>query len=100
VSEPKFTPGPWSAGGVFSPGTENETRWIWSKAAPGMQSGNVVARGVRSCDARLIAAAPDLLAALKRVVYNDDRPLGRDYLIGNLDMEAAKAAIAKAEGLS
>jgi hypothetical protein len=44
-------------------------------------------------DARLIAASPELLAALKRVVQADDACVLRQE-----DIERARAAIAKAEG--
>ena len=53
-------------------------------------------------DARLIAAAPDLLAALTKLVANWDAnhiPSALDDLSPpNLDIEAARAAIAKAKG--
>jgi len=42
-----------------------------------------------NADARLIAAAPDLLAALRALVH----PMASDE-----DLDAARAAIAKAEG--
>lgn len=56
-------------------------------------------------DARLIAAAPDLLAALKSLVDQSEKavaeclrhhPEGWDW--GTLPVEAARKAIAKAEG--
>jgi hypothetical protein len=46
--------------------------------------------GVGLADARLIAAAPDLLAALKAVVSVADR--------ATVEFDAARAAIARAEG--
>ncbi|MBN8978813.1 MAG: hypothetical protein J0I08_20285 [Rhizobiales bacterium] len=47
-------------------------------------------RGIQCADARLIAAAPDLLEALRGVVRVADR--------ATVEFEAARAAIAKAEG--
>jgi len=57
-------------------------------------------RLTRDANARLIAAAPDLLAALKGIVAgvndaHDSRPL-----IRAAEVRAARAAIAKAEGTS
>ena len=53
-------------------------------------------------DAHLIAAAPDLLAALTKLVANWDAnhiPSALDDLSPpNLDIEAARAAITKAKG--
>jgi hypothetical protein len=52
-------------------------------------------------DARLIAAAPDLLAALKALLDNGDDPhplSGRDPTVRREDIGPARAAIAKAIG--
>jgi hypothetical protein len=54
-------------------------------------------------NARLIAAAPDLLAALKALVAGverDDNPLDEGHFQDSPEMEDARAAIAKAEGHS
>jgi hypothetical protein len=52
-------------------------------------------------DARLIAAAPDLLAALETLLDNGDDPhplSGRDPTVRREDIGPARAAIAKARG--
>jgi len=54
-------------------------------------------------NARLIAAAPDLLAALKALVVGverDDNPSDQGHCEHSDEMNAARAAIAKAEGRS
>lgn len=52
---------------------------------------------VAEANARLIAAAPDLLAALKRLAeWEADRPLS--YVAFERIREQARAAIARAEG--
>lgn len=61
------TPGPWGTGGTFIPGTPRASTWIWGPARPGDQSGEVVAKDVRLANARLIAAAPELLAELAAI---------------------------------
>lgn len=92
--EPEFTPGPW----VGSPDG-------WSVRASDYRVANVVATspdGERrhEANARLIAAAPDLLAALEGLIasteavareHPDELWLGSEY-------EAAKAAVKQARG--
>lgn len=65
MSAPKHTPGPWSVGGTFNPNSAEPYHYIWSEPAPGMQSGRIVAKEVRPADARLITAAPEMLALLR-----------------------------------
>ena len=84
----KHTPGPWQV--------MNRTAGIAVEA----NSGTVVAAGVINCitydDARLIAAAPDMLAALRRIIttMEADKTDGTVYYA---DMAAiARAALAKA----
>jgi len=95
----KHTPGPWTFvheggidGGYFIDAKEDVV---------------VLPRGrLNEADARLIAAAPDLLAALRAIV-NKAHPRA-DYLNGDAThyigpkelVDAARAAIAKAEGTS
>lgn len=55
----------------------------------------------READARVMAAAPELLAGLKTLVAaveRDDNPSDEGHYSGSDEMEAARAAIAKAEG--
>lgn len=91
IATENHTPGPWSTGGIFGPGTPNAMTWIWGpRTQPDHQSGPIVATDVRLKDAYLIAAAPDLLAALKSCV---------DVLMVGAtgERDRALAAIAKAE---
>jgi hypothetical protein len=51
------------------------------------------------CNARLIAAAPDLLAALRGLLdWAADVHAGKPVTINYAGMDAARAALAKAEG--
>jgi hypothetical protein len=86
----KHTPGPWTA---IPDDDGDEDNWyvLTEKEA-------AIAVGLYGPDARLIAAAPDLLAVLQ-----DLADVSRGYL-EHMDaediaaLEAARAAIAKAEG--
>lgn len=49
-----ITPFPWHTGGTTMPDSDDPRTSIWGPAAPGMQSGNCVASGVRPADAALI----------------------------------------------
>lgn len=86
----KHTPGQWKAAGIlvqyYRPGDENRSpRWM---ALPETEG-----------NARLIAAAPDLLAALKRVVNLARLRSTPDCTcIQCTTVADARAAIAKAEG--
>jgi len=93
----KHTPGPWKSDIV------QVTREFFKggRLVEGIttESGQIVAiTGEGDADARLIAAAPDLLAALQRLVSGCDNNADAD---GNVDMDMAmfaeaRAAIAKA----
>ena len=85
----KYTPGPWAAK-TFA-GTVN----VWSsKRKP---DGSAVCYDCKEADARLIAAAPDLLEALQEAfrafAFDDEGPVWADSTIAK-----ARAAIAKATG--
>jgi hypothetical protein len=101
----KHTPGPWTFEAKFNDhvikgipndnGYEEYVASTWG--------------GERQADARLIAAAPELLAALdamvKRIEYysamgeaNQVNIEQWEYTEGSVDMRAARAAIAKATG--
>jgi hypothetical protein len=92
VAEFKGTRGPWT----LDPKHPTE----WNAALPngtGVKVGMcfIIAHGIPIVDdsyanARLAAAAPEMLEALKRVVAIADR--------ATVEFDAAKAAIAKAEG--
>lgn len=89
------TPGPWKLGGIFNPGTEHERYWVWGPTPPGKQSGDVVCRDAQPENARLIAAAPDLLKALKRI---RDLDVACSQQEDRAAWNEAHAAIEKAEG--
>jgi hypothetical protein len=90
------TPGPWTVYKV-SPGEGHGIDGLKGEAV--VWYGETTEDGITSLDdANLIAAAPELLKALRRVASEDDRRDGRDFRVGQHVMEAVKAAIAKAEG--
>ena len=90
----KHTPGPW---GIKT--TETGTKAVFSSS-----TGAWVAHTVRSlsstqdANARLIAAAPDLLEALNRVLPQYEALLKDCGLRSLGTADQARAAIAKAEG--
>lgn len=90
----KHTPGPWTYsenayGAVFVHGGETLTSSVGTEYKELVAGGNNH-NTLTIANARLIAAAPDLLAALKQIVFDwDGEPE---------DMIEASAAIAKAEG--
>lgn len=98
--ERSHTPGPWEVV-EFNP----EFREGYSVDSAGGQAvvGTCCGAGIyRLEDARLIAAAPDLLAACKTLVTcilalnNDDAETRRDFP----ELAPAEAAIARAEGMA
>ena len=85
----QHTPGPWTV--TLSNDARKESRIV------GADETTVVAgRFPLSTDARLMAAAPDLLAALQKLVRAVDRLPGNNPLDGLAD--GARAAINKATG--
>lgn len=84
----QHTPGPWTV--TLSNDARKESRIV------GADETTVVAgRFPLSTDARLMAAAPDLLAALRDLIEDLGEP--EDGIQANL-MEAGRAAINKATG--
>lgn len=90
MTKPKHTPGPWR---VTLPdecivtnddGHEVADCSMWYEDLPAVCAAN----------ARLIAAAPDMLAALKAIIDADERGQGVRFAEA---MEAAERAIGKAE---
>jgi hypothetical protein len=80
------TPGPWEA----IPDSREDSEGDWYVIAP---DEDVITLGLSEPDAALIAAAPDLLAALKGLVgLADEGAMFSDRIA------LARAAIAKAEG--
>ena len=84
MSEMKHTPGPWvlheGATHVRIVGSNGENIWFEDKRCPCVME-----------DARLIAAAPDLLAVIRYAVDNPD-------FKSDVFDQMARAAIAKAQG--
>jgi hypothetical protein len=94
-----FTPGPWRIVGGFTVNTYRVEAKDGSICTPCYGRPE---RGTDLANARLIAAAPDLLAALKEV--SKWLAAQRDFEFGNATpeeyaaVESARDAIAKAEG--
>ena len=87
----RYTPGPWEA-------SEGYPSDIWHVDMPSRGYSVVVSRGEEDWDmpveevqanARLIAAAPDLLAALERIAWTE---------CGAFSVQIARDAIVKAKG--
>lgn len=100
MSEAKHTPGPWVAYvDQPHPHSELDTDCVYSLSA----KRKPVARMTGNCsysreDARLIAAAPDLLEKAKALVERWDTPLWKDAEHTGKFIDDLRAAIAKAEG--
>lgn len=89
----QHTKSPWqfnpSRGDITAPGVTREESRMGGAEVWNYYGGEVVAETVSACDGQLLAAAPELLAALKRVMANG--------AFHTSSFEQAKAAIAKAE---
>lgn len=101
----KHTPGPWEWDGkVWGYDSDNEAPWLVQAPWTDTQSKNVLTGSIKcgsEADARLIAAAPCLLEALRAT----RDALEVSYPLHSCDMDKrgavlgqARAAIAKAEG--
>ena len=82
------TPGPWAAQINAEDAGSTHRHWIIADNAPGS---HLPALAANEADAALIAAAPDMLSALKGLVSMTDPA-------DSPELAAAYAAIAKAEG--
>ena len=92
----KHTPGPWHA--ALGDTEERTSLWAHGGHYLGKVTGNCShssTRETREADARLIAASPDLLAALQRLVIWDECGTSDDAVLDSI-MSEARAAIAKA----
>lgn len=93
MSEAQHTPGPWHiGGGAHSPVEIFSTSELLAHCYLMLTEED--SRGVAEANARLFAAAPCMLAALKAVVSDPLAP------VNTLAMQKALEVIAKAEGRS
>ena len=67
-SKAQHTPGPWNTGGIANPNSDRPHTSVWGPTPVGKQSGEWIAKDVTLPNARLIAAAPDLLDALRLIM--------------------------------
>ncbi len=86
----KSTPGPWT----FHRESSCDRGDSYGVRAPAPHHWVIPSLNINPADARLIAAAPDLLEALRKMV----KEFEGCYAEGELAMIKAKAAIAKATG--
>lgn len=97
--ETKHTPGPWEFTDNALVGPKIDDKPIWLR--PVILRSEV---GVSDANARLIAAAPELLEALRGMMdaymdlCDENEPNYRSYEFRQSKWEAARAAIAKATG--
>lgn len=92
----KHTPGPWEWDGkVWLYDDANEAPWLVQSPSNSIKSKAVLAGQIictEEANARLIAAAPELLNAVRVLLSNHDNRISKS------DRDAAYAAIAKATG--
>ena len=99
----KHSPGPWIVDpvdplNIISPALSTPPRWeIIAKCSGPSLSTDETGKKRALADARLIAAAPDLLEALRQMTNAAYRPCGHTVDCA-CPQGAAKSAIAKAEG--
>lgn len=105
--ETKHTPGPWEVfsnsfieAGVRAANNPYGTDFEFRIAEVSGDWRDEPKGGAAAANARLIAAAPELLEALTAMVDAHDRWLGSDRPDAKEAMKRARAAIAKAEGRS
>ena len=97
MSETKHTPGPWCLSDESPMIIEDECKVIVGSASTYPNSGYFPGQKEAEANARLIAAAPELLEALEKAL--DDSACDGDQC-GTEWHELARAAIAKAKGES
>lgn len=101
MNEPKHTPGPWYIGPnktqVYDKNVWYDENWIRYGETPNMI---IDIEPANPANARLIAAAPELLEALQNIVgiYNDSDRWTQGDEPEPVEIQAARAAIAKATG--
>jgi len=97
ANDERHTPGPWKA--VEAP--YNPKGWLWVQNGPGALLADVhqnknIPLDARNANARLMAAAPDLLEACKAVLAAHPMPHGINERRGV--MAVVETAVAKALG--
>lgn len=98
------TPGPWKAARA-SNRENDENHWLVTADSPHVDGGIQTVASINgpwkagnyAANARLIAAAPELLAALQAILARVDRPGGTIASIRGEDIAQARSAIAKAQ---
>lgn len=121
MSDPKHTPGPWEVGGIsMNDGSISirhaQYRIVIADVTNAASLGDFVSASMRGrrdfgapdtaktqwANARLISAAPDMYEALKRLVaICEDQPrIAKATVEESSPLGEARAAIAKAEGIS
>ena len=95
-SKEQHTPGPWKA--VEAP--YNPAGWLWVQNGPGALLADVhknpnIPLDARNANARLMAAAPELLEALQEIITAAD---GEGWSQLDAGFTKARAAVAKALG--
>lgn len=100
----KGTPGPWSAPHLSNPGPGCKCGYVFAESSMGGVAEVYVDNGSNDCpprdearaNARLIAAAPDLLAALMELVDIVEGHVEDGDTLDSLTLQPARAALAKA----
>lgn len=98
MDEKKHTPGPWRAGrdGTVVCDAQHSGNHLMREADLSFYDGHLLAESIANpADARLVAAAPELLEALKRIEQGCSFPSDD---VQRAMRDVARAAIAKAEG--
>lgn len=99
MSENKHTPGPWQVEFAHTQQSSGIVYWQVHDGSDAIACNQFCAAGNAEANARLIAAAPDLLGALKEILESpESQENSYDCFQGLKDL--ARAAIAKAEGRS
>lgn len=99
MSELSYTPGPWHWDDCPVGGIDFSQRAPWLVTENDMPVIRGEVRVATTADARLIAAAPELLDALKNLVAETKDGLGYEYDDGEWPaLDKARAAVAKASG--
>ena len=100
MSNTKHTPGPWNVTDVIE-GNVYPMSTMRSLNVNGMVLAHINAHYDGEANARLIAAAPELLAALRLCVLKFSQLQDTEMTLGMARaLDEARAAIAKAEGQS